>query len=231
MTDQSVLTSTASSPLDGGRRRAPDERPQQIVEAALAIFGERGLAGARLDDIAQRAGIAKGTIYLYFPNKEELFREVVRRTIVERLDQAERELGDGSEQRPEVQLRTFMRIWWDFACTPDFQAVYRLVVGELHRFPDLADFYVREVAGRAIRIVGGVVSRGVAQGVFRAVDPQATTRMVASLIITQASWATKSLAAVVEQTGGMAPEPMRDQVCDFVFGALRPDVACREGGR
>jgi AcrR family transcriptional regulator len=231
MTDQSVLPSSASAPLDGGRRRAPDERPQQIVEAALAVFGERGLAGARLDDIAQRAGIAKGTIYLYFPNKEELFREVVRRTIVERLDQAERELGEGTEQRPEAQLRTFMRIWWDFACTPEFQAVYRLVVGELHRFPDLADFYIREVAARAMRIVGGVVSRGVAQGVFRAVDPQATTRMVASLIITQASWATKLLTSAVEQTGGLAPAPMRDQVCDFVFSALRPDGACREGAR
>src|SRR5207248_3078430 len=68
-------------PLDTARRRAPDERPQQILDAALAVFDEEGLDRARLDDIARRAGIAKGTIYLYFPNKEALFREVLRQTI------------------------------------------------------------------------------------------------------------------------------------------------------
>ena len=75
-------------PLDSARRRAPDERPQQILDAALAVFDEEGLDRARLDDIARRAGIAKGTIYLYFPNKEALFREVVRQTIGSRLEAA-----------------------------------------------------------------------------------------------------------------------------------------------
>ena len=59
-------------------RRLPEERPKQILAAALEVFGERGLASARLEDIAKRAGLSKGTIYLYFPNKEELFREMVR---------------------------------------------------------------------------------------------------------------------------------------------------------
>lgn len=226
MTDQSVADTTARPPLDTTRRRAPDERPGQIVDAALAVFGEHGLAGARLDDIAQRAGVAKGTIYLYFPNKEELFREVIRRTIVARLDLAERELADAGAAGPAALLRTFMVGWWEFVCTPEFQSVHRLVVGELHRFPDLADFYVREVAARAHRIVGGVITRGVAEGVFRPVDPTVATRMIASLLISQATWATKPLPAVVEQRAGVSPETMRDHVCDFVFHALRPDSAC-----
>src|SRR5262245_37244607 len=71
---------------DLGRRRAPEERPQQIIDAARAVFDERGLSGARLEDIAQRAGVAKGTIYLYFPDKEALFREVIRQTLVARLE-------------------------------------------------------------------------------------------------------------------------------------------------
>ncbi|MGZ8378413.1 MAG: TetR/AcrR family transcriptional regulator [Gemmatirosa sp.] len=217
---------TAAPPLDSTRRRAPDERPQQIVDAALAVFAEHGLAGARLEDIAQRAGVAKGTIYLYFPNKEELFREVVRRTIVARLDLAERELADAGATSPGELLRTFMVGWWEFVCTPEFQAVYRLVVGELHRFPDLADFYIREVPARAYRIIGGVITRGVAEGVFRPVDPTVATRMIASLLIAQATWATKSLPAVVEQRAHVSTDAMRDQVCDFVFGALRPDAAC-----
>ncbi|GLC27133.1 hypothetical protein rosag_36460 [Roseisolibacter agri] len=224
MTDQSVAHMTVRPPLDSGRRRAPDERPAQIVEAALAAFGEHGLAGARLDDIAQRAGVAKGTIYLYFPNKEELFREVVRRTIVARLDQAERELADAAATGPAELLRTFMAGWWEFVCTPEFQTVYRLVVGELHRFPDLADFYIREVPARAHRIVGDVITRGVAEGVFRPVDPAVATRMIASLLIAQAMWATKALPP--EQRAGASAATTRDQVCQFVFHALRPDAKC-----
>jgi AcrR family transcriptional regulator len=208
---------------DTTRRRSPDERPQQIVDAALEVFGERGRAGARLDDIAQRAGVAKGTIYLYFPNKEELFREVVRRTIVERLDRAERELADGGLADAAVQMRTFMHGWWEFACTADFRTVYRLVVGELHRFPDLADFYIREVAGRAQQIVGGVITRGVDQGVFRPVDRAITARMISSLLITQATWAGKTHALIRQQMEGVSLDTLRDQVCDFVFHALRPE--------
>ena len=72
-----TAVSDAVEVIEPKRRRAPEERPQQILDAAFHEFGERGLAGARLDDIAKRANVAKGTIYLYFPNKEELFREMV----------------------------------------------------------------------------------------------------------------------------------------------------------
>src|SRR5689334_25392266 len=86
-------------------RRLPEERPRQILEAALAVFGERGLAGARLEDIAKRAGVSKGTIYLYFPNKEELFRSMIRQTVIAAIEQGERELDRGS---PTAQLRRYM---------------------------------------------------------------------------------------------------------------------------
>ena len=212
--------------LEPGRRRCPDERPHQIVEAALEVFGERGLAGARLDDIAQRAGIAKGTIYLYFPNKEALFRDVILRTIVARLDRAEHDLAGQDDRAPTAQLRTFMHAWWEFASTPAFQTIYRLVIGELHRFPDIAQFYVEEVVQRAHRIVGGVITRGVAQGAFRDVDPLVTTRMIASLLIAQAMWATSPIPALMPHAAGLAREALRDQVCDFAFHALRPHAEC-----
>jgi AcrR family transcriptional regulator len=208
---------------DTTRRRCPDERPQQIVDAALEVFGERGLAGARLDDIAQRAGVAKGTIYLYFANKEELFQEVVRRTIVARLDRTEREIAEASDADAAAQMLTFMHGWWEFACTDDFRTVYRLVVGELHRFPDLADFYIREVAGRSQLIVNGIIARGVEQGVFRRDVRPGTGRMISALLITQATWAAKTHALIVQQRGNSSNEELRDQVCDFVFHALRPE--------
>ncbi|MEO7361320.1 MAG: helix-turn-helix domain-containing protein, partial [Gemmatimonadaceae bacterium] len=80
------------------RRRAPEERPQQILDAAFHEFGERGLAGARLDDIAKRANVAKGTIYLYFPNKEALFREMVRQSMVQALDRNDAIIAEHADE-------------------------------------------------------------------------------------------------------------------------------------
>src|SRR5918911_963685 len=102
--------STRSSHHTNGRgprwRRRPEERPQQILDAALTVFGERGLAGARLEDIARRAGVSKGTIYLYFPNKEELFVEMIREKVIANLEREESRLDDGGTATE--QLRGYM---------------------------------------------------------------------------------------------------------------------------
>src|SRR5258705_2826234 len=92
-------------------RRQPEHRPQQIIEAALEFCGECGLANARLQDIANRAGVSKGTIYLYFPNKEELFREMIRETAVAAIEKGERTTTTGS---PTEQLIAAMRAYWVF---------------------------------------------------------------------------------------------------------------------
>src|SRR3569832_980450 len=105
-------------------RRLPGERPEQILNAALIEFGERGLAGARLEDIAKRAGLSKGTIYLYFPNKEELFREVIRQTIIAQIERAERELAAATQQSATETLTQFVRGYWGFLRSPNFAALF-----------------------------------------------------------------------------------------------------------
>src|ERR1043165_10134843 len=92
-------------------RRLPEERPRQILAAALEVFGEHGLAGARLEDIAKRAGLSKGTIYLYFPNKEELFREMVRDTVVSKIERREEEFNARTGSATDA-LIDFMRGHW-----------------------------------------------------------------------------------------------------------------------
>src|SRR5215470_6022053 len=95
MTDQSVTNRMSEQTAAEPRwRRLPEERPKQILDAALAVFAERGLSAARLEDIAKRAGVSKGTIYLYFANKEELFREVVRSTVISNLEEREQLLSE-----------------------------------------------------------------------------------------------------------------------------------------
>ena len=224
------MTRTADETHEPRWRRTPEERPRQIIEAALLEFGERGLAGARLDDIAKRAGVAKGTIYLYFPNKEELFREVVRQTVVLRLERAETEHAPDPALRATGQLRDYLRAWWAYLSTPPFQTVYRLVISELHRFPELAEFYHRDVVQRAHRLVGALVSHGVATGEFRPVDPAVTARIAASMFVTHGLWAAKR--QLVPGLHAIDDAQVFDQLCDFFFSALRPsDDAARDAHR
>lgn len=166
-------------------RRCPEDRPHQIIKAALEVFGECGLANARLQDIAERAGVSKGTIYLYFPNKEELFREMVRQTAVAAIERAEQANVSGT---PSHQLVAFMRGYWEFVRSPVFITLYRLVLGELHQFPDLAKFYANEVVARGQKLLSGIISRGVEAGEFREIDPMVAARMLVAIIVMNGIW-------------------------------------------
>ncbi|HEX2779264.1 MAG TPA: TetR/AcrR family transcriptional regulator [Gemmatimonadaceae bacterium] len=219
MTDRPVKAArprTRAKPRD--RRRRPDERPAQILEAALDVFGEKGLAAARLDDIARRAQLAKGTIYLYFPNKDELFRAVIRSTVVAELERAEsvRTVGPADQQ-----LDAFMRGYWNFICTPTFERIHRLVMSEMPKFPDLARFYGSEVIARSHKLIGAIISDGIAQGIFRDADPLATARMIMSSFVMHGIWRTKRV--ILPHLGELSDEVMFEQVIDFIHAALRPD--------
>lgn len=197
-------------------RRQPEERPRQILDAALEVFGERGLAGARLDDIARRAGVSKGTIYLYFPNKEELFREVVRAVVVNRLHQAAANTGTAD---PVSELKRILREHWDFVRSPEFQIISKLVNGELHNFPDLAEFYGREVVRPSTQLIAGIVSRGIERGDFRRVDPILAARFMSSTAITHSTWCAKR--HTFKLLTDVTDEQVFEQMSDFFFHAIR----------
>jgi AcrR family transcriptional regulator len=166
-------------------RRCPEDRPHQIIKAALEVFGECGLANARLQDIAERAGVSKGTIYLYFPNKEELFREMIRQTAVAAIERAEQADVPGP---PTNQLVAFMRGYWTFVRSPAFSTIYRLVLGELHQYPDLAKFYANEVVARGQKLLSAIISRGIETGEFRDMDPMVGARMLVAIIVMNGIW-------------------------------------------
>lgn len=200
------------------RRRAPEERPTQILDAAFHEFGERGLAGARLDDIAKRAQVAKGTIYLYFPNKEALFREMVHTTIVSALAEAEASLAGLASETAEAQLRRLGQGWWTFLRTERVQVLQRLVSLELGQFPDLMQFYADEVMARGRRLVSGLIARGVERGEFRDVDPQIAARMFSSIWMSHSTWCARR---EFFKTLG-SDEHVLDEMLEFYLYALRP---------
>ena len=198
-------------------RRCPEDRPHQIIKAALEVFGECGLANARLQDIAARAGISKGTIYLYFPNKEELFREMIRQTAVAAIERAEQSDVPGT---PSNQLVAFMRGYWQFVRTPAFITIYRLVLGELHQFPDLAKFYAQEVVARGQKLLSAILSRGIEAGEFREIDPMVAARMLVAIIVMNGIWRDEHTG--VPLLAHKSDEEVFTELAQFYLHAIAP---------
>jgi AcrR family transcriptional regulator len=201
-------------------RRLPEERPKQILEAALAVFAERGLAAARLEDIAKRAGVSKGTIYLYFENKEELFRGVVRDTVIAFIERGEAQLA--AERDPIAALDVWMEGHWAWIRSEVFPAMHRLANSELRDFPDLYEFYAVEVVGRAQRLVCEILERGMETGVFRRMDALVAARMLSALFVTHGTWyhqkhSFKSIANIPERV-------LLAQIREFFLHAMRPNT-------
>jgi AcrR family transcriptional regulator len=167
-------------------RRRKEARPDEILAAALESFAARGFAATRLEDVAARAGISKGTLYLYFKSKEELFEAVVRATIVPNL--ARIEALAASFEGPSATLLERLLLTISGVVGSQIGAIPKLVIAEAGNFPALARFYLEEVVRRGLRLVGAILRRGVERGEFRAVDVDHAVFCVIAPILIAALW-------------------------------------------
>ena len=158
-------------------QRRKEARPEEIVVAALETFSEQGYAAARLDEVARRAGVTKGTIYLYFKSKEDLFQAVVRQTVVTKLAKAEQEVREYRGSTPDL-LRMLILGWWEAVGNTPLAGVAKLIVAEATNFPEVTRFYHREVIRRGQTLFAQVLQRGVDSGEFRPVDIPLTVRLI-----------------------------------------------------
>ena len=147
-------------------QRRKEDRPQEITAAALAAFAEKGYAGTRVEEVAKRAGVSKGLLYLYFKTKEELFKAVVKSVVIRRID---RLIGNiestdlSSEDFIRGPLLSFMK---QVPGSP-VAIVIRLLISEGPRHPDLVDYYYENVVAKGLAAITGFVERGVERGEFR----------------------------------------------------------------
>lgn len=179
------MTPRPSTPATRWRRRK-EARPAEILDAALACFAERGFAATRLDDVAKRAGITKGTLYLYFPNKEELFKAVVRQAIVANIARGEALVAESSEPA-SVLLERLIHHWAALLPTPA-GAIPKLVIAESGNFPDITRFYLDEVVNRGRELIRSVIRKGVARGEFRAVNVESGAYCVFAPMVLAMMW-------------------------------------------
>jgi AcrR family transcriptional regulator len=165
--------------LTTSRRRLKEARPQQLLDAALMLFVEKGFAATRAEEVAQRAGVSKGTLYLYYPSKEELLKAVIREHLSSRIAAgaaaAEKHRGPVADLLREVFSR-----WWLEVLDSPTSGVFKLIITEVRNFPEIAEFYAAEVIQPAENLIARIVQRGIDNGEFEAFDVQC---IVHSLIL------------------------------------------------
>jgi AcrR family transcriptional regulator len=167
------------------RRKAA--RPGEIVAAALQVFADHGFATSTLEEVARRAGVTKGTVYLYFDSKEALLKSVVRETIVPAIAQGEA-LAQSFTGSARELLTQIIRDFWQFLSETPASALPKLMVAEAANFPELARFYYQEVVSRGQRLIGSVLERGIKSGEFRSIDVGAARRLAIAPVLHAAYW-------------------------------------------
>lgn len=148
------------------RRRRKEARPQELLDAALDLFVEKGFAATRLDDVARRAGVSKGTVYLYFPSKEELFKAVVRHSLTP-IIAAGADLLQAHRGSTAELLWRLLDVWWERVGSTRASGIFKLMMAEACNFPDLTRFYVDEVVLPTRRLLAQAIARGIDLGEFR----------------------------------------------------------------
>jgi len=163
-------------------QRRPGARPEEILDAALAVLGTSGFARAKIDDVARLAGVSKGTVYLYYDSKESLFREMVRARIVAFLAEGEAMVRT-HQGSARVLLVDLIHGIYSRMRHEEIMRITRVIQGELPHFPELARFYFDEVILRARRLVEQVLERGAATGEFRPSLNGFAARGLSSLLV------------------------------------------------
>jgi len=211
--------------LDPKRRRRPETRPDEILDAALAVFSEKGFAAARVEDVATRAGLSKGAVYLYFDSKEALIAALVKRFATDVVAQAAERFTALAQTDPVETLRAAQRYLMTALDDPVISAAPRLVLAEAQRFPAIAQLYRREVIAMGQGMITALIDQGVARGVFRDVSRPAAMRAVMGPVL-----AHMFLTHIFPDPDAAPLDPgeMADSLIDITLHGLIPRTSSNE---
>lgn len=203
-------------------QRRPEDRPEEILDAATTLFGEQGFARTRLEDVAKRAGVSKGTLYLYFDSKESLFKAMVRRKVVSVVETAEQKYAEHTGSARDA-LADLVRHWWQVGGTFQSACIHRVVGAELSNFPELGKFYFDEVIARSRRLFDTIMRRGVEAGEFRPVRNDYASRGLPALVIHAIN---HQRFFAMNDPNALTDDQVVDGILDLFFhGVLAPGAA------
>ena len=177
--------------------RRKDSRPQELLSAALDLVVEHGYSATKLSVVAQVAGVSKGTLYLYFENKEELFKAVVRETIVPNIAEAEQLIVEFEGPTREL-FKRLIRTWFENINTNKLSGIAKLMFAESSNFPELAEFYRVEVIDRNELMLIQLLNRGMLSGEFKQLDLAVVPKIITAPIIMMMLWNTSFKSCAIE---------------------------------
>jgi AcrR family transcriptional regulator len=197
-------------------RRRAEARPDEVLDAAIALFTERGFAQTRVEDIASRAGLSKGAVYLYFPSKEALLEGIVRRAVLPIADSVLGSIAN-YEGDPRFVLSGALKLMAMKLSDEKFLAVPKLLFREVVGFPQLAAMYRREVLDRVLPAITTLLRRGIEQGYLRPIDPELTLRSIVGPVMLHIA-----LSEVFDMRpeGGMSFDQLIDNHLTILFDGM-----------
>jgi AcrR family transcriptional regulator len=167
--------------------RRKQARPAEILDAALKVFAQKGFAAARMEDIARQAGVTKGTIYLYFDNKEAVFKSLVREVVGTTLETVSANTRNFEGSARDL-LRMFLTTMAQLLVDSDKVVLPKIIIAESSNFPWLAEFYRFEVIERGLQLMISLVERGIKGGEFRALSAEHVARLCVAPVLFCAVW-------------------------------------------
>ena len=203
-------------------RRRKEERPEQITRAALAAFAEKGYAATRVTDVARRAGVSKGLLYLYFRTKEELFKAVIKSVVSPRIDALTRAI-DETELSAEAYLRgPFLEFARELPRSPA-RVLIRLLIAEGPKHPDLTAWYWENVVAHGLGALRKLIRRGVENGEFRHSALEEFPHLLVSPVIMATAW-----SIVFEPHHRLDSDRVIEAHVDLLLRAIRAPDAARD---
>ena len=184
MTCESLTVGNMAQPR---YQRRKEERPQEITEAAFQAFAEKGYAATRVEEVAQRAGVSQGLLYLYFKTKEELFKAVIKSVVIRRVDALVAAL-EKTELSSEDFLRGPLLEFMKSVPGSPVAVVIRLMISEGHRHPDLVDYYWENVVSKGLAAISRFIDRGVQRGEFRATAVSELPQLLLAPVMLAVIW-------------------------------------------
>lgn len=197
-------------------RRRKEARPGEIAAAALELFVERGFAATRLDDVAARAGVSKGTLYLYFESKEALFKAAIEAAMTPAVEAAEALANEAARPAAEL-LRCFVAGWWAMVGSQALGGLPKLLVAESGNFPEIARWFHESMIRRAQKAMARIIEMGIARGEFRPTDAQIAARIFFAPMFSYVVW-TRAFGPLMCDLP--APEKFFETALDLLIDGL-----------
>jgi AcrR family transcriptional regulator len=169
------------------RQRRKEARPAELITAALDLFVERGFAATKLDDIAARAGVSKGTLYLYFASKEQLFKAVIEQGVVPVMDEGEEMLAQHEGDAGSL-LQAMLLRWWELVGATHLAGIPKLMISEEGNFPEVAQYYFENIIVRGRGLIRQVLERGIKAEQFRALDIETAIDVIMAPLLMLTIW-------------------------------------------